>query len=99
MFNQVEREDDAGNTWFDYALDGKVWGGLTVAGGRVETLPGGMERADVTHKLTIRPGACRLRTSTYFTYAGQRYDVLYWQPHYKRRDRLEVMLRMVVEDG
>lgn len=50
-------------------------------------------------KLTIRPRSCRLTTATYFVYEGQRYDVLYWQPHYKRRDRLEVMLKLVVEDA
>ena len=43
--------------------------------------------------------SCKLTTATYFVYEGQRYDVLYWQPHYKRRDRLEVMLKLVVEDA
>ena len=62
-------------------------------------MPGDTVRAEVTHKLTIRPRSCRLTTATYFVYEGQRYDVLYWQPHYKRRDRLEVMLKLVVEDA
>ena len=50
-------------------------------------------------KITIRPRSCKLTTATRFLYQGHRYDVQYWQPHYKRRDRIEVMVRLVVEDG
>lgn len=99
VYNQQPVENDIGETEFVYTEDGKVWGGLTVLSGRTDTLPGDTVRAEVTHRLLLRPRACKLTTSTYFVYQGQRYDVLYWQPHYKRRDRLEVMLRMVIEDG
>lgn len=99
VHQRTEIENDAGETDFAYPPAGKVWGALTVTGGRTETLPGEMERADVTHRLTLRPGSCRLTTDTWFEYQGRRYDVLYWQPHYKRRDRIEVLLRMVIEDG
>ena len=99
VFNNQPFINDIGETDYQYAPDGTIWGALTVVSGRTETLPGETERAAVTHKLTIRPRACRLTTATYFEYQGQRYDVQYWQPHYKRRDRLEVFLRLVVEDG
>lgn len=99
VYNKKAVENDIGETDYEYAPDGKVWGALTVLSGRTETLPGESERAVVTHRLTIRPRSCRLTTATYFVYKEQRYDVQYWQPHYKRRDRLEVFLRMVVEDG
>ena len=88
VFNKHQTENDIGETCWQYTEDG-----------RNETLPGDTVRAEVTHKLTIRPRSCRLTTATYFVYEGQRYDVLYWQPHYKRRDRLEVMLKLVVEDA
>ena len=45
-------------------------------------------KTEISNKLTIRPRSCKLTTATYFVYEGQRYDVLYWQPHYKRRDRM-----------
>lgn len=99
VFNKQPFTNDIGETDYEYAPDGTIWGALTVVSGRTETLPGETERAAVTHKLTIRPRACRLTTATYFEYQGQRYDVQYWQPHYKRRDRLEVFLKLVVEDG
>ena len=99
MFNKQPFTNDIGESDYEYAPDGTIWGALTVVSGRTETLPGETERAAVTHKLTIRPRACRLTTSTYFEYQGQRYDVQYWQPHYKRRDRLEVFLKLVIEDG
>ena len=88
VFNKHQIENDIGETCWQYTEDGKIWGALTVMSGRNETLPGDTVRAEVTHKLTIRPRSCRLTTATY-----------YWQPHYKRRDRLEVMLKLVVEDA
>ena len=99
VFNKKPFKNDIGETDYEYAPDGTIWGALTVVSGRTETLLGETERAAVTHKLTIRPRSCRLTTATYFEYQGQRYDVQYWQPHYKRRDRLEVFLKLVVEDG
>ena len=99
VFNKHQIENDIGETCWQYTEDGKIWGALTVMSGRNETMPGDTVRAEVTHKLTIRPRSCRLTTATYFVYEGQRYDVLYWQPHYKRRDRLEIMLKLVVEDA
>ena len=99
VFNQQPFTNDIGETDYQYAPCGTIWGALTVVSGRTDTLPGETVRADVTHKLTIRPRACKLTTATYFEYQGQRYDVQYWQPHYKRRDRLEVLLKLVIEDG
>ncbi len=99
VFNKQPFTNDIGETDYEYAPDGTIWGALTVVSGRTETLPGETERAAVTHKLTIRPRACKLTTATYFEYQGQRYDVQYWQPHYKRCDRLEVFLKLVIEDG
>ena len=99
VYNKQPFTNDIGETDYKYAPDGTIWGALTVVSGRTETLPGETERAAVTHKLTIRPRSCKLTTATYFEYQGQRYDVQYWQPHYKRRDRLEVFLRLVIEDG
>ncbi len=99
VLNKTPKENDNGETYYDYTEDGAIWGALTVVSGRTETLPGEAGRAAVTHKITIRPHACRLTTATRFLYQGQRYDVQYWQPHYKRRDRIEVMVRLVVENS
>lgn len=99
VYQRVERENEDGETEFVYRNTGKIFGALTVASGTAETLPGEMRRAAVTHRLTMRPSACILTTDTYFVYHGQRYDVQWWQSHYKRRDRVEVMLRLVTEEG
>ncbi len=88
-----------GEDRYTYEEAGRVWGSLCVSRGVLESLAGGMERPDVTHRLLLRRGACHLATDTYFMYQGQRYDVLYWQPYYKKPDRVEVLLRMVIEDG
>ena len=55
--------------------DGTIWGALTVMSGRTETLPGEAERAEITHKVTIReaslPEICR---GMYFVVRGLRLD-------------------------
>lgn len=98
VYQRVAAVQD-GEDRYTYEAVGRVWGALSVSRGALERLEGGMERPDVTHRLLLRRGACHLTSDTYFVYQGQRYDVLYWQPYYRKADRVEVLLRMVVEDG
>ena len=98
VYNKKPMENDRSDTYYDYAEDGTIWGALTVMSGRTETLPGEAERADVTHKITIRPRSCKLTTATRFVYQGQRYDVLYGYPIYNRSGWMELYCRLVVED-
>jgi len=98
VFQRVHNVSD-GEDCYEYEEAGRVWGLLSVARARLEPLEGDMERPDVTHKLLLRRGACRLSTDTYFIYQGQRYDVQYWQPYYRDSDRVEVLLKLVIEDG
>lgn len=66
--------------------------------GREGALPGNMAHAEITHKLTLRAGAAsQLTNDMYFIFQGQRYDILYFMPNYKLRDRVEVFCRLVVE--
>lgn len=100
VYGQEEITTEIGETDFVYSPLRTVWAGLTVTGGRTETLPGDTERAQVTHKITLRVGTVpELSTDMYFVCQGQKYEVQWWQPHYKKRDRIEVMCKLVVEDG
>ena len=97
VYNSHEIELDTGETSSQYLPDKQIWGSLNVSSSKVENLSGDMERQNITHKLVIRPNACNLKTDTYFMYKNQKYKLLSWQPHYKQRDRIEIMLEMVVE--
>lgn len=92
-------ETATGETDYDYLPIGTVWGAITVTGGRAEPLPGDSERVEITHKITLRAGAVKPVADLYFVCQGQKYEVQYWQPHYKKRDRIEFLCKLVVEDG
>ena len=72
-----------------------IWANVTPSSGRTETLPGDTERAEITHKVTIReaslPEICR---EMYFVVRGQKLDVQYWYPVYNRRGWLEIFCRL-----
>ena len=72
-----------------------IWANVTPTSGRTAELPGETERAEITHKVTIRapslPEICR---EMYFVVRGQRLDVLYWYPVYNRRGWMEIFCRL-----
>lgn len=72
-----------------------IWANVTPTSGRTETLPGETERAEITHKVTIRapslPEVCR---EMHFVVRGQRLEVLYWYPVYNRRGWMEIFCRL-----
>ena len=70
VFNKHQIENDIGETCWQYTEDGKIWGALTVMSGRNETLPGDTVRAEVTHKLTIRPRSCKTDHCNVFRLRG-----------------------------
>lgn len=88
--------DPCGETDYQYSELRTIWAHVTPTSGRTAELPGEAERAEVTHKVTIRAGSlpeiCR---EMYFVVRGQRLDVLYWYPVYNRRGWLEIFCRMV----
>lgn len=91
-------ENALGDQDFGYAPVASVWASIRVRSGKTEELAGEQERATVTHVVTIRANALpKLSPDMYLLYHGQRYDVQYWQPHYKRPDRVQLLCRLVVE--
>lgn len=88
--------DENNETDYAYQPLRTIWANVTPTSGRTENLPGEAERAEITHKVTIReaslPEICR---GMYFVVRGLRLDVLYWYPIYNRRGWLEIFCRMV----
>lgn len=83
---------------FDYPAIKTVWAAVAVQGASNETLPGDSIRAKITHKFTLRVNALpEIQPDMYFMMCGQKYTVLYWQPNYRRNDRIEVFCSLEVE--
>ncbi len=66
----------SGETDYEYSQLRTIWAHVMPTSGRTAELPGEAERAEVTHKVTIRAGSlpeiCR---EMYFVVRGQRLDV------------------------
>ena len=98
IYTRSKLNTEFGETDFGYAPLLSCYAAIRPKGGHEEIIEGEMRRANITHVITVRANALPTpQTDAYIMYKDQRYDVLYWQPHYKHNDRVELMCRMVVE--
>lgn len=99
IYRKVKETNDLGETYFDYQPERTVWANIVPTSGRTADLEGNTERAEITHKVTVRAPSCPvIDRGMYFTFRGQRYDILYGYPIYNRAGWLELFCRLVVED-
>lgn len=100
LYARVETENELGEMTYEYASLRTAWARLVPQSGSRGRLEGGMERPEITHKATVRAGVLpEIPADLYFTYRGQRYDVLYGYPIYDRSGWLELYCRLVVDRG
>lgn len=98
VYTKQQQTTALGDMDFGYAPFAAIWAGIVPKTGKTEEIAGEQKRAAVTHVVTIRANALPdLNVDMYLMSRGQRYDVEYWQPHYKRPDRVQLMCRLVVE--
>lgn len=57
---------------------------------------GGLDTTEITHKMRIRTGVVDMQPEYVIMYAGQRYDVRWWQPVYNNSRFMEIMTVMEV---
>lgn len=85
---------------FDYEPERKVWARIVPASGRRESVEGGMDRAEITHRVTVRRASIpNLQTDLRLQFRGQDYDVQYFYPNYRDGGFVDLFVRLVVEDG
>lgn len=100
----VPTERDNGELDYRHIHTRTIWAAVSPSSGRTETLTGGAERAEITHRVVCRsaslPELCR---EMYFVVRGGRLDVSYWLPVYNRRGWVEIFCVMrqgeVTSDG
>jgi head-tail adaptor len=96
-YGKVEFKNELGEKDYRYEKIKSIWSRITALSGSVKDGDGHTEYADITHRITIRVSAIELTKDMYFIYKGQRYDVKYFNPNYKYKDRIEIMVSLVVE--
>lgn len=103
LLERKKGKNELGETTYSYGSydpPKKLWARIVPMSGSREDLEGDMERAAVTHKMTIRRTSLPiLAPDARILYRRQYYDVQYGYPIYNREGWMEVFLRLVVENG
>lgn len=98
VFSKSESKTEFGETTYKYEKLSSVWAEITPKTGRESTLDGNSIQTSVTHKITVRNKAVKEpRNDMYFEFKGQRYEVLYFMPHYKKNDLIEFYCKLIIE--
>lgn len=100
VLRRMPGKNALGEDTYDYEPDRKVWARIVPTTGRRESLEGDMERAEITHRVTVRRSAIpELRTDLKLQFRGQTYQVQYFYPNYRDSGFVDLFVRLVVEDG
>lgn len=98
VFSKAETKTEFGELTYDYKKFSSVWAEITPKTGRENTLDGNSIQVSVTHKIIVRNGSIKEpRNDMYFIFKGQRYEVLYFMPYYKRNDLIEFYCKLIIE--
>ena len=98
VFSKVEGKTEFGEVTYDYEKVSSVWAEIVSTAGKENTVKGDSIQVSVTHKITVRKGAIKEpRNDMYFIFKGQKYEVLYFMPHYRRNDLIEFYCKLIIE--
>lgn len=98
LYRMEEVKNELGETTMEYRPTRMVWASIVTKSGRSTQLEGGVEREEITHRVTVRrSSAPDPANGMRFTYLGQWYEVLYSYPIYNRPGWMELYCRLVVE--
>lgn len=98
IYTKAEGMTEFGELTYGYEKTQTVWAEITPTSGRENTMKGDSVQVSVTHKITVRSGAIKKpRNDMLFEYKGQRYEVMYYMPHYRRNDLTEFYCKLKLE--
>lgn len=98
VYGKTKNKNEFNEITYDYGKIGSVWAEIKPTTGRENTLDGNSIQASITHKITVRNGAIKEpRNDMYFEYKGQRYEVMYFMPYYRKNDLVEFYCKLVIE--
>lgn len=98
LYGKVETENEYGQKNYEYVSLKKVWAEVLPGAGTLKDGQGNTKYANISHKFIIRKSKKIVLTNDmYFIFEGQRYDIRYYNPNYKNKDRVEIFCELVVE--
>ena len=100
VLRRTGRINPLGEQTYDYVTERGVWAKIVPTAGRCETVEGDMERAEVTHRISVRRASIpNLTTDLRRRFRGQVYEVQYFYPNYRDSGFLDLYVKLVIEDG
>lgn len=98
VYGKTKAKNEFNEITYDYGKVCSVWAEIKPTVGRETSIEGKSTGASITHKFIIRMGAIKEpRNDMYFEYKGQRYEVMYFIPHYRRNDLIEFYCKLIIE--
>ncbi len=98
VYAKTESKTEFGELTYNYEKISSVWAEIVPKIGKENNISGDSVQVSVTHKITVRNGSIKEpRNDMYFEFKGQRYEVLYFMPHYRRNDLIEFYCKLIIE--
>ncbi|WP_317366349.1 phage head closure protein [uncultured Tyzzerella sp.] len=98
VYKNQKSINDLGQTEYKYCLYKKVWANIIPTSTKTSDYIAETDRAEYTFKFILRENSVKeLTRDMYFIYKNQRYDIDYFIPNFKNKDRIEVICKLVVE--
>lgn len=98
VYGKILYENELGEKDYTYEKIKSVWAEITPSGASIRNGEANTIYSDISHKIVIRSNAINnLSNDMYFIFKNQRYDIKYFNPNYKYRDRIEIICSLVVE--
>ena len=100
VLRRAETVNEFGETTVTYETERKIWAQIVPLSGRRNSVPGGMEQMEVSHRFTVRRESLRkVPADLHLRFQGQVYTVQYVYPDYTNRGFVDVFCKLEVERG
>lgn len=99
VYGKVKFKNELDETDYRWDKIKSVWSEILPTGGNLVNGQADTIYSKVSHKITIRNKSIpNLTNDMYFMYKGMRYDINFFQPHYKFKDCIECMCSLVIQN-
>lgn len=100
VLRRTGRINPLGEQTYDYEAERGCGPKSCPRPGGARPVEGDMERAEVTHRITVRRASIpNLTTDLRLRFREQVYEVQYFYPNYRDSGFLDLYARLVIEDG
>ncbi len=98
VYQKVETKNILNEIDFKYVKIRSIWAEILPQSGNVKNGLANTISAEISHKFIIRANAIKdITNDMYFVYKNQKYNIKYFIPNYKKKDRIEVFCSLEVE--